>query len=180
MQERHMSRFSVYQRAVLAGAGLLSTVCLFFPTTAHAQSQAQASLTVNATVEASCSASAAAMDFGKLDVLNAGANPIEGNLSVTCTNGTAWTASADKGAGEGATIATRVLTGAAAGSLLSYNLYTDAQRNTIWGDGQNNTGTLSGIGSGTATDTTIYAKATPAASMKPDTYQDTVGITINY
>ena len=138
------------------------------------------SLSVDATVTANCSVSTTAVNFGSVNVLSGANVDATGGLSVTCTNGTAWAASANAGAGTGASLATRKM--ASGANLLNYGLYTESTRTTVWGDGAGGTtGTFSGTGSGSAQASTIYARVPSGQTSVPaGSYADTVTVTVTY
>jgi spore coat protein U-like protein len=139
-----------------------------------------ATLDVNATVTADCTVSTAAVAFGNVDVTSGQAVQGTGSVSVTCTNGTAWTAAADEGAGSGAGLATRKMTNGA--ELLNYSLFTDSARTQIWGDGvAGATTTFAGTGTGTAQTKTVYGLI-PAGQtgISAGEFADTVQVTVFY
>ena len=99
--------------------------------------------------------------------------------TVTCTNGTAWAASAGAGSGTGATLAARKMTAGA--NLLGYNLYTSSAYTTVWGDGTGSTATIGGTGSGSAQSVTVYGRVAAGQTTVPaGSYADTVAVTITY
>ncbi|MFN3389639.1 MAG: spore coat U domain-containing protein [Allosphingosinicella sp.] len=138
------------------------------------------SLQVNATVTANCSVSTSAVAFGDVDVTSGQAVPGTGSVSVTCTNGTAWTAAADAGAGSGADLATRKLANGA--NLLNYSLFTDSARTQLWGDGiEGATALFSDTGTGTAQTKTVYGLVAGGQTGAPaGEYADTVQVTVSY
>lgn len=138
------------------------------------------SLSVNATVTANCSVSTTAVAFGNVNVLSGTDTDATGGLSVTCTSGTTWSASADVGAGTGASLASRKM--ASGANQLNYALYTESTRTTIWGDGLlGATGTFTGIGDGAAQASTIYARVPSGQGSVPTgSYADTVTVTVTY
>jgi len=140
---------------------------------------ATANLNVSATVTQNCTVSTTALGFGNVNTLSASNVDGTGGLSVTCTSGTGWTASADAGSGSGATFASRRMT--AGSDLLSYSLYTDAARSTVWGDGAGSTGTFTGTGSGSGQAVTVYGRVPSGQTSAPaGAYSDVVAVTITY
>ena len=140
---------------------------------------ASGSLTVNATVTANCTVSTSAVNFGSVNTLSGSPVDATGGVTVTCTNGTGWTASSDVGSGGGATFASRKM--ASGGNLLNYTLYTDAARTNVWGDGTGSTATVTGTGSGVAQNFTIYGRVPAGQTSAPaGSYSDTVAVTITY
>lgn len=141
---------------------------------------ATSSMGVNATVTSNCVLTASAVSFGNVDVTSGSNVDGTGGISVTCTSGTAWTASADAGAGTGATLASRKMANGA--NLLDYVLYTDTSRTSIWGDGVGGTtATIGDTGSGSAQAKTIYARVPSGQTSLPaGSYADTVTVTVTY
>lgn len=65
------------------------------------------------------------------------------------------------------------------GSQLSYRLYTDAARRTVWGDGTGGSAIVSGFCAGSCNnDHSIYGRIPARRSVVPGTYTDTVTITV--
>ncbi len=133
-----------------------------------------------ATVTADCAVTSTAVGFGSINAtLNANTDAT-GGISVTCTNGTAWTAKAGAGGGTGASITARKMM--AGVELLNYGLYTDTARTLVWGDGTTGNGvTIVGTGSGSAQASTIYARVPSGqTAAKAGSYSDSVTVTLSY
>lgn len=140
---------------------------------------ASASLTVNATVTANCTVSTSPVNFGSVNTLSGANVDATGGVTVTCTNGTDWSAAADVGSGTGASLASRKMSSGS--NLLDYSLYTDAARSSLWGDGTGSTAAVTGTGSGVAQDFTIYGRVPAGQTSVPaGSYADTVSVTITY
>lgn len=151
---------------------------LTFAAPAHAGT-VSSNLSVNATVTANCTISTSALNFGSVDTLSASPVDGSGGISVTCTNGTGWTAAANVGSGSGATFASRRMTQGA--NLLTYNLFTDAARTSVWGDGSGSTVTVGNTGTGSAQAVTIYGRISGSQTSAPaGGYADTVSVTVTY
>jgi spore coat protein U-like protein len=158
------------------GAGLLSVVLAATPASAATTST---TLNVSATVTANCTVSSSAVAFGSVNPLSGSNVDATGGITVTCTNGTGWTAAAGVGSGTGATFASRKMTAGA--NLLNYTLYTDAARTTVWGDGTGATGQFSNTGSGVAQAVTVYGRVPSGqVTVPPGAYADTVSVTVTY
>ena len=112
-----------------------------------AAATATTTFTVSGTVVPTCAISAAPLNFGA-----AIPNPINANIDVTstvtatCSAGAPYTIAMSVGMGAGATYSGRRLTAGANG--LTYNLYTDAGRTSIWGDGTGGSDLSRGSGTG--------------------------------
>ncbi|MBV8687950.1 MAG: spore coat protein U domain-containing protein [Alphaproteobacteria bacterium] len=138
------------------------------------------SLGVNATVSANCTVSTSPVAFNDVDVTSGQAVQGTGSVSVTCTNGTAWAALADAGAGTGADLASRKMANGA--NLLSYSLFTDSARTQLWGDGiEGATATFSDTGTGSVQTKTVYGLIPAGQTGVPaGDYADTVQVTVSY
>lgn len=157
---------------VSAVAGVL----LAFAGTAGAATKT-ANFTVTAVVAKNCLINANPLTFGSFD----GTTDVDQSttIAVRCTTGTPYTVSLNVGAGS---FANRTLADGA--KTLSYNLYTNAARNVIWGDGTASTSTVGGTGAGIATsqDLTVYGRVPVAANANADagTYTGTITASIVY
>lgn len=160
--------------AIIGAAAMIAGV----PTLAFAET-ATSSLGVTATVTENCTVSTAPVAFGAVDTLSGGNVDATGGVTVTCTNGTPWAASASAGSGSGATLATRKLVSGA--NTLNYALYTDSARSSVWGDGTATTATVANTGSGSAQSFTVYGRVMSGQASAPaGAYSDTVAVTISY
>jgi len=161
--------------AIIAGA---ATAAAMAATPAQAGTQSS-NLAVSATVNASCTLSTSPLAFGSVDTLSASPVLGTGGLSIACTNGSAWSATAGVGAGAGATFAARRLTSGA--STLDYQIFTDAARTTLWGDGTASTAAITGTGTGSAQAVTVYGRIPAGQTTAPaGSYTDTVSVTVTY
>jgi spore coat protein U-like protein len=141
-------------------------------------------LSVTASVTANCTISTAAVAFGAYDPVVTNATAAlngTGTVSVTCTNGatTAITLGQGTFAGTGSTDALpvrRLNDGGA--DYLSYTLYSDTGRTTIWG---NTSGTsVAHTGTGLLTAITVYGAVAAGQNVPPGSYTDTVVATITF
>ncbi|MDC6167206.1 Csu type fimbrial protein [Paucibacter sp. XJ19-41] len=136
---------------------------------------------VQATVVSACTVSGSAMNFGaSIDPL-ATATPLDASstLSVVCTNTTPYTVSLNAGANAGgaSNFTNRAMKSGA--NSLGYQLYLDAGRSTVWGDGTASS-THSGTGTGSTQSLTIYGRLPSLANVVPGSYTDTVTVTVTY
>jgi spore coat protein U-like protein len=168
----------INKAARASGRLLLVGSAAVMPTLASAQ-PASSTLSVNATVTANCTVSTNSLSFGNVNTISGANFDQSGGINVLCTNGTPWEASAGLGAGTGASFASRVMTSGV--NTLSYNLYTDAARSTVWGDGTGTTAELAGTGSGSLQTVTVYGRVGSGQSSVPaGVYADTVSVTVSY
>lgn len=142
--------------------------------------EVSSNLETSATVTANCTLGTTPVAFGNTNVISGSDTAGTGSITVTCTSGTAWTASADAGTGTGATRELRKM--ANGGNLLNYVLYTDSGRTSIWGDGVDGTTmTIGDTGTGTAQTKTIYGSIPAGQTNLPaGSYADTVSVTVTY
>ena len=170
-------RISNRAGARTAGSLLIATGAAFSAPAFAAT--ASSTLNVDATVTANCTVTTSPIAFGSINPLSGSNIDATGGISVTCTNGTSWTAAAGVGSGTGASFASRLMANGA--NLLSYNIYTDSGRTTVWGDGTSSTATVGNTGSGSAQSVTIYGRVTSGqTSVPPGNYSDTVSVTVTY
>jgi spore coat protein U-like protein len=127
---------------------------------------------------AHCTISTTSVSFGSYDVFNSTPTDTTGTVSITCTGNADVTITLSKGGSS--TFNPRTLSGAS--DTLNYNLYKDAARTTIWGDGTGSTATYtqSGVPNNTAQNLTIYARIPAAQDVRAGTYTDSVTVTIDF
>lgn len=130
---------------------------------------------VTATVLSTCGVAASPLAFGNYAMTQTDATT---SLAVTCTNGTTYTVSLGVGAGSGASVASRKLTGPSS-QTLNYSLYQDFARTTVWGH-TIGTDTVGGTGSGVAQTWSIYGRIPGAQGAGAGAYTDTITVTLTY
>jgi len=135
-----------------------------------------ANLAVSATVNPTCKLTAGpTLSFGVVSPL---ANTdVQADITWVCTSG--FNTSIKLGSGSG-TIANRTMHAGA--SALAYQLYTDATRTTVFGDGTAGSSTVavSGTGYASPANVTVYGRvlAAAAGAAPVGSYTDTVLVTI--
>jgi spore coat protein U-like protein len=133
---------------------------------------------VTVTVIAACGISATDHDFGTYDALSPSPLDSTSTISVTCTSGASYSVALNAGTTGGGTIPARLMTDGA--NTISYNLYTNSGYGTVWGDGTGGSSDVTGTGSGSVQDLTVYGRM-PAGQGEPaGAYSDTVTATITY
>ena len=143
----------------------------------HAQQTAQTTFRVSARVQAVCDINASDLAFGNYTAQSG--TPLLGTtlLRATCTPNTSYNVGLNEGTSPGATINQRRMVAGA--NVLNYQLYSDASRSTIWGNTPG-TDTVTGVGTGTAQNHTVYGTV-PAAQVVPAAeYSDTITVRIYY
>lgn len=133
---------------------------------------------------AACSVSASAVSYGNYSPLALTPQDAVGLVSVNCSFVisllTTYTVKLSTG-GSGS-YSTRSMS--SAGNSLNYNLYTDALRLIIWGNGTGGSGFLSntqliGIGGFTG-DHPVYGRIPAQQNVAPGAYSDTIVVTLEY
>jgi spore coat protein U-like protein len=122
-----------------------------------------------------CQASVTLVDFGRVDYREGG--DITGQLTVNCDGPTAFEVSASSGYGgyQGRTMVGPKET------VLRYNLYVDAARQRVWGDGESGgTARIAGQSDGRKAVTyTIYGRVPDRQSVRPGRYHDSVKVSVS-
>ena len=123
---------------------------------------------------ADCDARVSGVDFGRFDDEEGG--DITGQLTVTCDGPTAFEVAASEGYGS---YRERTMYGPR-GAVLRYNLYVDAARRRVWGDGETGgTARIAGQSDGRKAATyTIYGRIPGGQTVRPGGYRDTVKVTV--
>jgi spore coat protein U-like protein len=135
-------------------------------------------LLVTAKVEATCVVGTSTLAFGNVTsaAIAAGNVDATGTVSVNCTFGSPYTVALDAGTGTGATVAIRKMMSGA--NTLSYTIFSDAGRTTIWGTATG--ATFASTGTGAAQSLTAYGRILTAPTAAAATYSDTVNVTVSY
>jgi|KBSSwiStaDraftv2_1062776.scaffolds.fasta_scaffold00578_31 spore coat protein U-like protein len=133
----------------------------------------------------SCSVSATALTFGSYDPSSATARDSTGTITVTCTAtvlgiSASWDILLSTGSSPSFT-PRRMFNG---GNSMQYNLYTNAARTQVWGDGTGGTAKVSDsqlvvVGT-TQYSYTAYGRIPALQNLGPGTYTDTITVTLNY
>ncbi len=131
-----------------------------------------------------CTVSATAVSFGSYNPSTATALTGSGTITLSCSGLLSlldsWTVALSAG-GSGVYTSRQMTTG---GKALLYNLYTNASRTAIWGDGSAGTSTVSqtellALG-GSNFNYTVYGQVVALQDRPPGTYTDLITVTVNY
>jgi len=120
------------------------------------------------------------VDFGIYDVFNVSPTDSIGTIEYECQDVGASTITIDLSRGNAPTYNPRwMLQGA---EPLNYNLYLDAARTTIWGDGTGGTSRYGPVTppESTVVELTIYGRIPPEQDVSGGNYEDTITVTINF
>lgn len=141
-------------------------------------------LSINAAVIATCTVSTSAVSFSNYVATASTNNDGLGDVAVTCTAQLAigigsYVIGLSTGNG---TYVNRKLTSGP--NFLTYNLFSDTTRLSVWGDGTAGTQTVSDsyliLLTPTTRHYTVYGRIPPGQSQPAGTYTDTVTATITY
>ncbi len=140
---------------------------------------ATSNLSVSATVAKNCSITTTAVAFGSYDPIVANAvSPLDGTgtVVVTCTKGAGTRI--DLGLGSNASGTTRRMSGGT--DFLTYELYQNTTRTTVWGAGAVAGQTIAVAPSKAARTFTVYGRVAGGQDVSAASYNDTVVATINF
>jgi spore coat protein U-like protein len=138
---------------------------------------ATTTLGVSLTINAGCNVSSSPVAFPAQTVLASAVNQ-SGSISVTCTNTTPYNVGLDKGAGSGASVSNRLMTGPSSATV-AYGLYQDSGHATNWGNTVG-TDTVPGTGNGNAQTLNVYGQIGSQTTPQPGAYADTVNVTVTF
>ena len=136
-------------------------------------------LGVSATVAKNCSITTSAVAFGSYDpVVTHATSPLDGTGSVvvTCTKGAGTRI--NLGVGANASGSTRRMAGG--GDFLTYELYQNTGRTTVWGSGASAGQTIAAAPSRAARTFTVFGRIPAGQDVSAASYNDTVVATINF
>jgi spore coat protein U-like protein len=125
----------------------------------------------------SCSVSATGVAFGNYDVFNATALDSSGSITYQCT--TVRLLRIELSQGSSGNYALRQMRRGA--EVLNYNLYLDAARTSIWGDGSGITDRLQTVVfAGVPRTSTVYGRVLPLQNAVVGLYTDTLVVTVDF
>jgi len=131
----------------------------------------------SATVVNNCNLSATNIAFNAVGLLDT-ALTANGAITAQCTNGNAYKITLNGGAN--GTLNARKMMRSGGGATLGYELYTDTQFTTPWGDGTLGTSPVTNTGTGDAQVISVYGRVPAQSTPAPGTYMDTVTATISF
>ena len=136
-------------------------------------------LALAAPARAACSIGTTAVGFGAYDVFASTPRDSTGTITYRCSQGNPVTIFLSKGGA--ATFNPRQMV-KAGGEALTYNLYLDASRTTIWGDLTGGTSAYTNASPPRNQDNpvTIYGRIPAGQDVSAGSYGDTITATINF
>ncbi|SRR5579885_1218948 len=138
-----------------------------------------ATMPVTITIQNACNVSSVAptaLNFGTQGPL---VNPVNqtSTITVTCTKNAPYNIGLDAGANGGGNVNNRAMNNGA--NLVTYQLYSDSGRNTVWGN-TIGTNTVASSGTGSAQAFTVYGQVPAQTTPPAGVYNDTVNVTVTY
>jgi spore coat protein U-like protein len=122
---------------------------------------------------AQCTVSTTSVAFGAYDPFSAAPRDSNGSVQITCDAVTSYTIALS--AGNSGSLDRAMAAGA---YRLSYNLFTEATRTIVWGDGSGGSARVSG--SGTAATIPVYGRIPARQNVHAGSYTDMLVMTVTY
>ena len=140
---------------------------------------ASLALAARASAAPNCTISTTSASFGPYDVFSGTATDTTGSVTYQCT-GSAILIAITLSKGSSTTFSPRTLTSGS--DTLNYNLYRDAARTTIWGDGTGGTQVYFNLfpPNGQNIVVTVFGRITAGQDVPAGSYADTVTAIINF
>ena len=142
---------------------------------------------VSSTHAASCTVSSSGLGFGLYNPFGLTALDSTGSITLNCLGaaGEAVAFQVSASTGFSQTYGSRLMRGPHEPFLLSYNLYVDPARSTIWGDGSGTSAVITGLiafplPSAITRLVDFYGRIPARQNVRPQSYQDTIVITVNF
>ena len=127
---------------------------------------------------AKCGVTATSVVFGAYNVFSVAPIDSTGTISINCS-GNARNVAITISSGQSGSYGARTLR--KAGEALAYNLYVDANRSTVWGNGSG--GSQSYVvnpPNNVDVDLTVYGRVPPSQDISAGAYADSVTVTVNF
>jgi spore coat protein U-like protein len=122
---------------------------------------------------ATCTVSSSGVSFGNYDPLSGADTDSAGTIRLRCDESVSATIALSPGSGS---ITTRTMSNGS--SQLAYNLYTNAQRIVVWGDGTGGSDTVTVQGD--TVDYPVYGVVASRQRVTVGSYTDTITLTVSY
>jgi len=175
------------QKCGLVAILAIAAFVWLLPLGAAQAGSASTSLNVSAAVNANCTIATNNLTFGSYDVLSGSVTTETGGaVKITCTRGSVTLIGLDAGlytANAVGTTRAMLRSGGSASTasdILSYEIYKDSGRTTVWGDAGTNR-----LDSGTAPSKaersfTVYGKISAGQDVQTGSYADTVNARVDF
>jgi len=170
------------KRSLTLTVSALGFLALSAAPSAHAGS-ATSSFTVSAAVVASCTISTTTLGFGNYDPIVTNATTpldVNGSVTITCTKGSTTTIGLDAGQNSAQAVGTTRAMQVAGPDYLSYELYQDTGRTTVWGNSGVALFTPAAAPNKNPRSFSIYGRIPAGQGSTIGNYTDTVVATVNF
>lgn len=128
---------------------------------------------------AQCTVTATAVSFGTYLPFSATPTDSTGSVTIGCRLVGPYTVSLNAGLHGGGNFSNRRMSSGP--RFMSYQLYTNATRTTVWGDGTGGTSVVSGVCSSVCnSNNTVYGRIPARQVVTPGTYTDTILVTVTF
>ena len=159
------------------GSAAIAVLAMIGMGAATSQTVDTTTFQVRATVVPVCTIQANNVDFGTYNAAVATPTDATSTITVRCTLSTPFRVLLNGGSTAGGTIMNRLMSNGT--STVGYQLFTDNARTSVWGDGAQGMG-HSGVGTGTSTSLTVFARMSPNQFVQAGVYTDLVTATLEY
>jgi len=164
------------RRRLLCGSAFLAAT-LLAGGAAQAQTTVSSTLNVTITIGAACNiGNITPVDFGTRGVLDTQVDA-QGSIDVSCTGGTTFNIGLD--GGSGTVIATRRMVNQTGLQTVSYQLFREAARTSVWGN-TIGSDTVPGTGNGASQTFPVYGRVPAQPGFGTGTFSDSVQVTVTY
>mgnify|MGYP001554342022 CR=1 FL=1 len=127
-----------------------------------------------------CSVSATPMSFGGLESIPGPAVDSAGSVSVNCDGPASYLIRLDAGMHGNGQFVTRKMSRVQGSGFLDYNLYRDASRTLIWGDGTGGSSSVQGSSPGAVETIPLYGRINAGQNLQVGDYSDIVTVTVDW
>lgn len=118
--------------------------------------------------------------FGNYDIFYPAPLDVASNITVQCSSAEPFRITMDSGINGDGSFVFRRMAGGTGSTNLIYNLYLDASRQQIWGDGSGGSLIYSGNTSAASTQIPLYARIPPGQRVETGFYSDSVLVTVEW
>lgn len=157
---------------------ILAALLVAFASSTAIAANTTSNFQATATLTASCAITATVVNFGAITPASTGTISATGEIAATCSKALPYNIVIS--AGSSGTEDQRTMKGLNSDNndKLNYNLYADSYGENIWGSTPAHGVTV--IGNGYITRVSVYGKMKLNQYLKPDTYSDSLTVTLNY
>ena len=127
-----------------------------------------------------CSVNASPMSFGGLEAASGPAVDSAGNLTVNCDAPASYLIRLDAGLHSNGQFIARKMSRVQGTESMEYNLYRDASRTLIWGDGTGGSSAVQGTNPGFPQTISLYGRIYGGQNLHIGDYTDIVTVTVDW